>query len=447
MLSAGVPPQSADEQIREAYDAQRLASVMALSQTGGRGAALSDFTARNPELTRAPSVRANLALASGDIAQACSIADNLSEGRSEPHWARLRSFCHIERGETSAAELTAELLAGTGYEDPEFFGLMKNLTGASKTRPVLNNASDPLLSVMAAKAGADVSGGSVKAALDSQASPAARLAAVFSAANELSDEQISSVFSELAYDQDDIIGSSSFDLASAKADNSPRGTAQLFQLATALGDSVGASEAMSLILAKAEAAGTFSRYAAFFEPGLNLIAAQTLGETDLPLFTRAAIERGNISMLRGFYTTLPDGEAKARIALIADALGNGFTLGELGRDIERRLESEGGEKRRAIRDSFIAVAMGARLSGNAAIALSGAGNGSGQALKAGDLLALSAAAKAGSRAEVLLRAAMALDESSSLDNPSLAGLISALQEAGLGHFAGRIAAEDFLKAL
>ena len=135
VLSAGVPPQSADAEQSEAYDTQRLASVMALSQTGGRGAALSEFIERNPKLTRAPSMRADLALAGGDIEGACSIADNLTEGRGEPNWARLRSFCHVERGETSAAELTAELLAGTGYQDPVFFGLMKNLTGASNARP------------------------------------------------------------------------------------------------------------------------------------------------------------------------------------------------------------------------------------------------------------------------------------------------------------------------
>lgn len=447
VLSAGVPPQSADAEQSEAYDTQRLASVMALSQTGGRGAALSEFIERNPKLTRAPSMRADLALAGGDIEGACSIADNLTEGRGEPNWARLRSFCHVERGETSAAELTAELLAGTGYQDPVFFGLMKNLTGASNARPSVSDLSDPLLSVMSAKASAGAGIGGAATALDSEASPSARLAAVFSAANDLRDDQITSVFSDLAYNQEDIIASSSFDLTSAKADSGPRGTAQLFQLANALGDPAGAAEAMSLILAKAEAAGVFSRYVALFEPSLSLIPAQTQSETNLALFTRAAIERGNNSALRGIYNALPEGEAKSRIALIADAMANGFTLGELGRDIEGRLEGQGSEKRRAIRDSFIAVAMGARLSGSAAVSLTGAGNGSGTAIQAGDLLALTAAAKVGSRAEVLLRSAAALDSATTLNNSSLAGLISALQEAGLGQFAGRIAAEDFLKAL
>ena len=144
---------------------------------------------------------------------------------------------------------------------------------------------------------------------------------------------------------------------------------------------------------------------------------------------------------------MPEGQEQARIALIADALGNGFSLGELGRDIETRLESEGADKRRAVRDSFIAMAMGARLSGDASVNIMGVSKGGGQAANSGDLLALSAAATASSRAETMLRAAIILDSTDMLDNPSLAAVISALQEAGLPQFAGRVAAQDFLEAL
>jgi len=56
--------------------------------------------------------------------------------------------------------------------------------------------------------------------------------------------------------------------------------------------------------------------------------------------------------------------------------------------------------------------MGSRLSGNAEQALEGAGNGSGVSIKAGDLLALNAAAEAGSRAETALRAAIMIDRGS-----------------------------------
>ena len=90
--------------------------------------------------------------------------------------------------------------------------------------------------------------------------------------------------------------------------------------------------------------------------------------------------------------------------------------------------------------------MGSRLSGNAEDVLEGVGKGSGLAIKAGDLLALGAAAKAGSRAETVLRVAVMI-ERGTLDDPSLAAIIDALQTAGLPQFAGRLAAEDFAKGL
>jgi len=90
--------------------------------------------------------------------------------------------------------------------------------------------------------------------------------------------------------------------------------------------------------------------------------------------------------------------------------------------------------------------MGSRLSGDANEVLEGVGKGSGLAIKAGDRLALSAAAKAGSRAETALRAAVMI-ERGTLDDPSIAAIIEALQLAGLPQFAGRLAAEDFAKGL
>jgi len=304
ILSAGVPPQGD----RSEYDQTRLKTVMAM----GDKAALDNLATRNPDITRDPKVRTDLALAGGDVTAACQIADNITEGRGEPHWAKLRAFCHIEREELSAAELTTELLQGTGYKDDAYYGLMRVLTGAS----------------------------------------------------------------DLAFDQDDLVGSASFDLASAKANVGPQGTAQIFQLANS-NDARTSVEAIALMLAAAEKKDVFSRFAKLFENNLAIIPAGMQTETDLKLFTRAAIERGDIGALQGFFQSIPEGPQKPRIALIADALGNGFTLGTLGEDIEARLAGEGAEKRRAIRDTFIAVAMGSRLSGNAEQALEGAGNGSG----------------------------------------------------------------------
>ena len=440
VFSAGVPPEGSDSR----YDQLRLKTVMQL----GDKEALDNIASRNPDISRDPAVRADLALAGGDMAGACTIADNITEGRGTPVWAKLRAFCHIERGETSAAELTTELLNNTGHEDMVFYDLMKVLTGASKDLPDTRNVTDPLHIAMVQKAGGSLG---ANAALDETASPFSRLNAVFKQAGSLSDEQINSVFSQIAYGQDTLAGGTSFDYASfdlksAKADPTARGMAQLFQLANASGDARSSIQAMALVLARADRDGTFSRFTRLFQSTLAIIPAGLQAEADLKLFTKAAVERGDIGLLQGFYASIEDGPQKARIALVADALGNGFNLGTLGKDIESRLAETGPDNRRAIRDTFIAAAMGARLSGDAAINLVGAGNGSGSAVKAGDLLALRAAAKAGSRAETALRAAIILEDSP-LDNRSIAAVIEAMNEAGLSQFSGRLAAEDFLTAL
>jgi len=411
VLSAGVPPEGDTSE----YDQTRLKTVMAM----GDKAALDNLAARNPEITRDPAVRTDLALAGGDVAAACEIADNIAEGRGKPHWAKLRAFCHIEREELSAAELTTELLQGSGYEDAVYFGLMKVLTGASKTVPNMKNVTDPLLKLMAKKAGGGGAKISADTAIDNAAKGEDRIKAIFQFANQLSDDQITAAFSDLAFNQADLAGSSSFDLESAKANIGPQGTAQIFQLANS-------NDARTNNLA--------------------IIPAGLQAEANVKTFTRAAIERGDIGALQGFYQALPEGPQKLRVALVADALGNGFTLGTLGEDIEARLGETGAEKRRAVRDTFIAAAMGSRLSGDASEILEGVGKGNGININPGDLLALNAAAKAGSRAETALRAAIMIDRGS-LDDPSLAAVIEALQIAGLPQFAGRLAAEDFLKGL
>ena len=442
VLSAGVPPMGDSEGDTSEYDQTRLKTVMAM----GDKEALDNLAARNPEITRDPAVRTDIALAGGDVTGACQIADNITEGRGTPHWAKLRAFCHIEREEISAAELTTELLQGSGHEDADFFGLMKVLTGASKGLPSLKNSSDPLLAVMAIRAGGGANKLSAQTATDPEATPEDRIKAVFEFANQLSDAQITAAFSDLAFNQEDLVGSSSFDLESAKANIGPQGTAQIFQLANSSGDARTSVEAMALMLAAADKKNVLSRFATLFENNLAIIPAGMQAEADLKLFTRAAIERGDIGALQGFYQAMPESPQRLRIALVADALGNGFTLGTLGEDIESRLAGTGTEKRRAVRDTFIAAAMGSRLSGEAEEILEGIGNGSGIAIKAGDLLALNAAAKAGSRAETALRAAVMI-ERGTLDDPSLAAVIEALQIAGLSQFAGRLAAEDFAKGL
>ncbi|WP_026942577.1 hypothetical protein [Hellea balneolensis] len=438
ILSAGVPP----EGDRSNYDRVRLQTVMAM----GDKAALENIAARNPEITRDPTVRTDLALAGGDVTEACQTADNITQGRGEPYWAKLRAFCHIVRDELSAAELTTELLKNSGHEDEAYFELMKVLTGVSKTPPMIESTASPLLKIMAKRAAPDDGSLSAQTAMDAAAKPEDRVKAIFEFADSLSDAQMTSAFSDLSFDEDELAGGAGFDLDSAKANIGPKGTAQIFQLATSSGDARTAVEAMALILTAADKKGVFSRFAKLFENNMAIIPVSLQAEADVKIFTRAAIERGDVGALQGFYQALPEGQQKLRIALVADALGNGFTLGSLGEDIETRLAAEGTEKRRAIRDTFIATAMGSRLTGEAEAALSGVGSGTGISIKAGELLALDAAAKAGSRAETALRAASMIDRGT-LDDASLAAVISALQIAGLPQFAGRLAAEDFMSGL
>jgi len=120
-------------------------------------------------------------------------------------------------------------------------------------------------------------------------------------------------------------------------------------------------------------------------------------------------------------------------------------MGDLGRDIEARL-GDSAQRAGALRDAYIALALGSTLSDSGAMALEGARSGSGRSLSAGDIAALHAAAKSSSRGETALRAAIAL-EGRQLDGPSQAAVIEALMDAQLSQFAGQIAALDYLGAL
>jgi len=143
---------------------------------------------------------------------------------------------------------------------------------------------------------------------------------------------------------------------------------------------------------------------------------------------------------------MEDGHNRSRIAFAADAIGNGFRLGNLGQDMEARLGNEGLEGRRAVRDALLALALGSTLSDSEGIALEGAQVTTGRRVAAGDLAVLRSAAKASSRAETTLRAAEIL-EGKRLDAISFASVVESLMIAQLTDFAGQIAAQDFLKGL
>lgn len=81
-------------------------------------------------------------LLSGDIASACRRNANLTSGRDEFFWVRLRALCYAEAGETDAADLTLGILRDQGSLDAsDLQFLTAALTGAApKSPPAAQNA-------------------------------------------------------------------------------------------------------------------------------------------------------------------------------------------------------------------------------------------------------------------------------------------------------------------
>lgn len=441
ILSAGVPPEGSAT-TSKAYERARLKAVMAL----GDPDALDDVARRSPELTRDPAVRADLALASGDISGACTMADSVTEGRGTPVWARLRAFCHVTRDEVAAAELTTKLLRNSGYDDPTYFALMNRLTGASDKAVSLDGVTEPIALAMASRLdGVMTPISAVSVAKNPKADRDDRLAAIFMAGERLSDGDITAIMNGLIYDGvpvEALDTASSFDASTAKIDRSALGFAQSFAL-TQRGNN---APAMVDLLLRAEEKGGLARFARILKSEISALQASDKVAADLSLFTRVAVISDDIGALQSLFAALDGDPRQNRIALAADALGNGFRLGTLGEGIEGGLAMDGAAQARAMRDALLALALGSTLSETGKARLAGGTAGKGRSLTPGDLAVLRAASTASSRAETTLRAAALLD-GARLDAPSLAAIVSALAEAQLNDFAGQVAAQDFIATL
>lgn len=447
LLSGGVPPQGSPSD-QTAFRQARLAAIIGL----GDMQAAQAITSRTPDLSGNNKISSDLALLAGDNDRACAIADTVLENRGAPEWARLRAFCHVLRGETPAAELTADILRNTGYDDAVFFDLLRLISGGTGKPDLKSLTQDPLYAAMLSKAAIDWPGSerqpaalSARQALSSVASPEKRLSALFAAGDALSDGQMVSVLlglTETTGDTEALSGEDILDLATALKSEVPKGTGQLFKLATN-GLQAERPKAISELLKRAENGGAFDRFALLLAPQIQTLSPEEQVLTDLNLFTRAAILRNDVGLLQRFYALLDDNPAQqARMALAADALGYGFVGGGLGTDIETRLQNKNDGLSRAQRDAFIAMAMGARPSDEIASKISTLDSGKGKAATTGNLALLSLSAHSGSRAETALRVAAMLDAGSP-DDATLLALIQALNTVGLSSFAGQLAAHDF----
>lgn len=413
-LSGLVPPTSRSAEMSEQFDAARIA----LAQGVATRQEYMSFAQRNGALANDPIRRADARLAQGDLLGACELSDQLSVGRGESYWVRLRAACHEARGETAAAELARDILRDRGEETAVVIGEAPSGFWAD----VSARLDDPAaLSVFMREI-----------AQPPQPEPAPDVA--LEGAPQWPEGSDASMASGASTAETAIPGA--LDMI-AEGD---QGTAQAFFLAEQ-----GAADAMAFVARAAREAG--------LDPYRVIAANQgrldpkDMALADLPLFADYAIVSGDLGLLQALYSAAPD-DLREPIALASDAMGGGFRSGPLGDDIDLRLTGATKERSEfARRDALIAMALGANLSDAAAAVLSGEGESAPDAALPFSLIALDVAARSGSRAETLLLAAALLDEGGALNDMELYSVLRSLETAGFFDLAAQIAARDFLRSL
>lgn len=441
ILTGGVPPQSTSAQEAAAYESARLQAVLAIEgPASGDSAALDGFLARNPDLASAPLAQVDLAFIKGDWRRACEISDTITTDRARPEWARLRATCHGLRGETSAADVTRDLLRSGGYVNPAYHAQMDALLSgaapAAETDP-----SDSLVTFLATRnrslsISPDLTGEGLAGGAPIKPSDSSELNAIFKNFGSTDLAALQSTMGNLSFD----LSAPDLDLEAALSDPSPRATGRLFVLAQS-----GDATAMDAFMTRAIRGGVKEDTALTkLAPMIQTLPARGRVNANLPRYARAAILAQDISGLQQLYGAMPQGSVQARIALITDALGGGFYGQALGRDIEERL-ADPAQRGQAVKDTQIALALGANLSDSAANVLMKQPLPT-LTLPQNELILLEAAIRNSSRAEVSLITARLLSRGG-INITDQAYLISALAKTGLQPFAGQVAADVYFDGL
>lgn len=440
LLSSAVPPQGTNEALG-AYETAKLTAIASIAEPE----ALQLLIERSGASARTPKLQAEFALRKKDIETACGLSDTITEGRSDIFWSRLRTLCHLQRGELAAAELTADLLRSKGYDDMQYFQLVRALSGVSNNLPTAKSLTDPINAILYDLAAVKLNAARPGQAFDVNAPPELRLAALLKFSDVLTQDQIIQGFSELAIDPDNILASSILDFGRAEADLSSRGTAQLFLLSRAKGNPDLAVRAFSSLLKRIAEPAARRHLFLIVKDSVPNWSPDVMVASDLAFYASMAVQDEDIALLQSLYRASYDDFHKARIALAADALGNGFLLEPMGRDIDRRLAMP--DNKHAKRDALLALSLGAIMSDTALQVLPNTDFEQRTVISEGDRAVLKANAKAGQTAQLLLRLATLLAYEDSIDTPSLALAVTTLQEAGLSSYAGRLAARDFLSPI
>jgi len=448
LLSPGVPPQN---DVDGTFSAARMNGIIRLSEMS----AAQDIAQRSPGLSSSPILKADLALLSGDVDGACQQSDAVIEGRTETYWMKLRAFCHVERGEGPAAQLTMDLIKNAGHKDIYFERILRHMTGIPGAPDLTDMSATPLHIAMMSKAGLSWPAGkkpaiaAAQSLFDVTANPQARLDALFTAAPALSDAQIREILEALApanaMPDAGLVGGMNGmpaqpNLDTALSDKSAKGFQQLYTLAQT-GTSAERSAALVEILKRAQTKGSLARFAEFLDSELSVVNYADVPTESVALIARAAVLRNDLGGLQQIYQRLEgNAQAQDRIALAADALGNGFYAGNLGSDIDGRLEAPG-KRARAVRDALLAHGLGASLSDTALSVLSKKVN---IGRMSGALFALESASQKRAQAETALRAALIIEAQSRSSDFEIYTVVDSLYKAGLTDQAAQIAALDFI---
>jgi len=446
LLSGGVPPRTDDNLEREAYTKARFSAVLGFRDLAAFDQLLNHagIGQNNPTFSK---IFVERALLGGDILAACALSDAHIIERKAPYWAKLRAFCHVVRGEIPAAELTADLLSRSNHVDKPFFDMLGKLTG-SRPNIKISTVTAPLQIAMLDEIrktdGLDVKNLpgilSARTALGTQQPPDDRLAALLASVHILSAEQVRNILGALAASPLESLDN----IDHTKAWNAQK-WGQVYLALGSSNDMNYSAQLVTLLLEQADKGGVLLPISRALEPQISSIPADILAKHNAGVYARLAVDKRDTIMLRSLFLALKDDDPlRARIALASDALGGGFLHGDLGVDIETRLTNKS-TRERAVRDSYIAVALGANLSDMAIGVLSNAKL-KGAVVDPGDLLSLQAAARRGAKAELALRTAKVFGAipPGEMRADGFAAILSAMTSAGMNDMAGRLAAQDLL---
>ena len=256
--------------------------------------ALAGAQRREPGVAQA-AARADLL--AGDARSACLRGTDLSSGREQPFWLKLRAFCYALSGEGAAAELTLSLLREQDLLDPERDSLVAALVqGAAPSEFVIRTP----LALAAAKAlglqyseqvmrGAEA-GVLAAVATDPDAPDNTRLTAAAEAylRGAVRASQLRAIYGVIGVAEEDLARAGDL----ALEDDTPRADAALFQAISSITEPADKAAALHLALVRHADAGQRYVLARLYAGQIASLEPATVNVEFAPLFAASLLAAG-----------------------------------------------------------------------------------------------------------------------------------------------------------